>query len=369
MAVDGRGADMFGVVRAYADLGDHRTGSQVDHRTARWMAGLLTDRGFAVEHIELPFDRWVSTSSVTIGDSEVEHLALAYEWTGHVDTTDVAVVPFEPRLGGFPAAVDEPIRQAQADGAAAAVLVTEHPHGSLVAVNRVMNAPTSNLPVVLAAGRDLDHLLNNEVRVTMSARIERGLTSNLVARNGAAADEERLLLTTPLNGWFRCAGERGTGIAVLLDLLDRLGDRPLAVAATGGHELGCFGAHRIVDADELRPGAVFHVGASVAVENRTGQLVGTRLALSNLDAERAGPVAEALSAVGLDLTPEAEHWVGEGEAWRRLGCPLVSTIGAGSDFHTPHDVPHRVTSPATLVRVADAYAEAALRLFDLMETS
>jgi hypothetical protein len=364
-----RGARLFELVRAYASLGDHRSGSQVDHRTARWFAGMLESQGLVVEQIRVPFEHWTATSSVTIGDSEVEHLPLVHEWTGNIDTTDIAIIPFDPKTGGFPAVVDGPIAQAQADGVAAAVLVTEHSTGSLVAINRELHASRSNMPVVLAAGRDLEYLKSGDVRLTMSARVEQGHTVTVVARNaGAAADDRRVLLTTPLNGWFRCAGERGTGIAVLLDLVDRLADRPIIVVATGGHELGFFGAHRLVDEGTVRPGAVFHVGASVAVTDPVGHLIGTRIAFTSLDDDRARPIVDELATVELDLVTNATRWIGEGKAWSRIGCPVVSATGAGIDFHTPGDVPDRVTSPAALVRVADSFGRAAVHLADLIGT-
>jgi hypothetical protein len=367
-----RGTALYELVRAYAGLGDHRSGSQVDHRTATWLGTLLRSRGLDAEALRIPFDYWSASSSVTVGDSEVEHLPLAHDWTGHIDTTDVAVISFDPMTGGFPNVVDEPIARAQADGAAAAVLVTEHAGGALVAINRTLSAASrsavrSTMPVVLAAGRDFEHLSTNEVRLTMSAHVEAGHTVNVIARSpGAAPDEERLLLTTPLNGWFRCAGERGTGIAALLDVVDQLAGRPIVVAGTGGHELGYFGAHRLVDEKALCPGAAFHIGASVAVVDQTGDLIDSRFAMTSLDQDQASPIAQALRAVGLDLISPAPRWIGEAEAWSRLERPLLSVVGAGPDFHTPGDLAQRVTSPAALVRVADAFGCAATLLADMI---
>ena len=70
------------------------------------------------------------------------------------------------------------------------------------------------------------------VRLRLDAWTEPAII-NLEARNGL----EAVLITTPLTGWFGCAGEQGTGVAVLLDLVERFADRPLLVLATGGHEL------------------------------------------------------------------------------------------------------------------------------------
>ena len=49
------------------------------------------------------------------------------------------------------------------------------------------------------------------MRARVAARIVAGQTSNVIGRLGDGPDRDRILLTTALSGWFRCAGERGTG--------------------------------------------------------------------------------------------------------------------------------------------------------------
>lgn len=361
--MDGR--RLYDLVRHYVALGHHRTGSEVDEVTADWMAEMLRELGLTVELEPIEFERWRGTSSLTIGGEQVDHLPVYYAWTGSIDTENVQVQSIDPLSGGFPAVVDEPIEWARAGDAAAVVLATEHPNGSLVAVNRDLDAPRPGFPAVLAAGRDLGRLQSGPLRLSLTARTEPGVTTNVVAHN--QREGPPLVLTTPLNGWFGCAGERGTGIAVLLSLVERLSDRPLVVVATGGHELGWFGAHHWVTNTRLTAAAVIHIGASVAVEEETGdgrrELVPTRLAMTSLGPAAAEPVANALDRAGLWLQPDTTRWIGEGEAFHRVPAPLLSFTGAGIDFHTPEDTPSRVTSPEALEIVADAIGEAA----DLME--
>ena len=83
------------------------------------------------------------------------------------------------------------------------------------------------------------------VRLRLRAGLVPGRTANIEVGNGQPG--RRLVLTTPLNGWFGAAGERGAGITVLRHVAERLADRPLTVVATGGHELGCLGAYAWVD--------------------------------------------------------------------------------------------------------------------------
>jgi hypothetical protein len=133
---------------------------------------------------------------------------------------------------------------------------------------------------------------------------------------------------------------------------------------TGGHELGYFGARAWALSDPLAVhdvSAILHLGASVAVE-RAGNLIPTRVALTSIPEAECAPIRDALRPIGLALNSSPARWVGEGEIWQHLGPPLLSTSGAGPDFHTPNDHAHRVTSAAALRRVADAFATAARSL-------
>jgi len=236
-------------------------------------------------------------------------------------------------------------------------------------VNRVPGRG-SGFPTVLVAGRDHDRLAGAEIDLHIDARVAPGRSATVVARSRAAARTgaaRPLLLTTPLTGWFRCAGERGTGIAVLLELVERLADRPVVVVATTGHELDHLGARQWLPTADLEPDAVVHLGASIGVEedapDGTRRLAETRRAMTTLDEAEAAPIAEVLEAARLPLAASSDSWIGEAEVFSALGVPLLSISGAGVDFHTPGDLPERVTSPEAMRRVADAVVEA-VHLFD-----
>lgn len=363
------GDHLFQIVQEYADFGDHRTGSPVGQATAAWMAAQLEQRGLTAVTEPVPFDNWIGSSVVEADGQLIPSLALPFEWTGDLTTNTVTVSSVDPQFGGFPKALDDSIVAAKKSGDAAVVLCTEHPAGSLVAINRQLGSETSDFPTVLAAGRD--HALlaaaNDRGRVTLQidGRREPGATTNVIAMNAAAQADpsSALLITTPLNGWFSCAGERGTGIAVTLDLAERFAAMPLIVVATGGHELGWFGAHEWVEATTIVPRVAVHVGASVAVDTpiQPGgprDLVTTRMALISLNDAAAVDVAAALEPAGLQLTCSVTAWVGEGDAFCKLGSPLLSFSGMGPHFHTPEDHPDVATSPDALATVADAFAKA-----------
>ncbi len=355
------GQDLYRIVCDYAALGHHRSGTGRDQATVEWFMALVSDLG-EVTAAEVEFERCDASSRLTADGRPIDHLALYYEFTGDIDTSEVAVRRLDPQSGGYPGVADALIDETRRAGHEALVIATDHPHGDLVAINRDLVAPRSGLPTVLVAGRHYDTLASSDVRLRLRAEIVPGRTANIEVSNGQPG--RRLVLTTPLNGWFEAAGERGTGIAVLRHVAEHLADRPLTIIATGGHELGYLGAHAWVQRCVEAPECVVHLGASLAVEapgaDGTRQLVDSRIGMTTLGEARAAPVASALSSAGIGLRYNVDSWLGEGEAWSRLGVPVLSTTGAGPDFHTPSDTPERATSPDALATVAKAMARAAV---------
>ena len=349
------GEDLYRIVCDYASLGNHRSGTDRDLATAEWFADLVGDLGTVTTTV-VEFERYDARSELTVDGRPLEHLALYYEFVGDVDTTNVAIRRLDARSGGFSRIADEVISEARQAGYATLVIATEHPAGDLVAINRDLAAPASGLPTLLVAGRHHDALASATVRVRLDARLAGGHTANVEVSNDQPGPQ--LVLTTPLNGWFGAAGERGTGIAVLRHVAERLADRSVAIVATGGHELGYLGAHAWVDRCIEAPACVAHLGASLAVEapgsDGSRRLIDSRIAMTTLDEATARPVAAALRDAGMGLRCQVDSWLGEGEAWSRLGVPVLSTTGAGPDFHTPSDTPERATSPDALARVAAA---------------
>ncbi len=359
------GEQLFDFVKEYSDLGIHRAGTDVDRATVEWLVEKLNRRGLRIGTQPVPFSRWVVASRLTVDGVEIEHLPVFYEWTGSVATDRIRIEPFDPG-GGHTVSLSE-LRWAPSDpGAEALILATEHPEGSLVAINR-KPVLDGGIPTVLVAGRDHERLQTGPARLEMRAAVVAGETTNLIAANDIAGPP--LLLTTPLTGWFTCAGERGTGVAVLLDLIQRCSHLPLIVIATGGHELDYLGVRHWVQTRQVEPAAIIHVGASVAVDapdpGGGRELIASRLAMTSAPTEQAAPIVDALAPIGLAPITSTAEWLGESEVFCDVGAPMLSLTGAGIDFHTPDDIPDRATSAASLERVALAITEAAIGLYEL----
>ena len=357
--MDGNG--LYRLVEDYAACGDHRAGTSVDHLTAAWMASQLADRGLTVEVDEFPFARWQAEGEVTVAGEPVDWLGVHREWDGPVSAGPVHAVGGSVGFGGeMP--FDDVVSDAVTAGAVSVVLATEHHAGSLVAVNRAP-AQATGFPVLLVAGREAERLADGEVRVDVTASTVAGRTANVLARNDMPGDP--LVIGTPMTGWFRCAGERATGIAVLLELVERFADRPLLVVASTAHEFDNEGLHRWITGRDRNAAAVVHVGAAVASEEPDSEggrrLASTRLGFVRGAADGDG-VAEALEAACYRVVPDPTGWLGEGAVWQEWPVPILSLSGMGPWFHTPEDVPEASTSPASLVTAADAVADAVAAL-------
>jgi|DEB0MinimDraft_10_1074344.scaffolds.fasta_scaffold00333_5 hypothetical protein len=354
------GDELLDVVETYEAFGDHRAGSEAEQATANWMADQLATRGLSTSLIPIPFDRYLTKSSLTADGQPIDHLPAYYEWTGTIDTTDVHIAAVDVRPGGHIGALDAATAAARQTGRAGSVLATEHDNGSLIAVNRQVR-PHGGHPTVLIAGRDLSTVsAAGEVRLQLSATLGPGTAYTVEARNRPA--ENPLILTTPLTGWFGCAGERGTGIAVLLELVERFASEPLLVLATGAHELDYFGVRRWVAETEVTPKAIVHVGASPGVDqigvDGQRQLIRSRVAITDQTGTIAEQITTALEPAAFMVHTGTDRWMGESEVFCTLGRPMLSFTGNGIDFHTPEDRSPEVTSAHSLAIVAESVANA-----------
>lgn len=353
------GQQLYEIVETYERLGVHRAGTDVDRATVEWVEQMLAAQGLATTRVDVPFERYATSARLEADGAEVDCDPLFYEWVGSVDTTAVDVELLAPKeAGGRTNSLDE-ATGADRD-ADALVIATGHPDGSLIGINRVAEVQDGR-PTVLVAGRDHDRLAAaDEVRLKLDANLESATTTNLEARNDL--DGAPLLITTPLTGWFTCAGERGTGLAVAMALVERFADRPLLVLATGAHELDYFGVRQWVASTPERPRAIIHVGASVAVEDPVDGsergLVSTRLAMTDASGDTAERIGAALAPATFMYRPETEGWLGESEVFCAMDIPMLSFTGSGRSFHTPEDIAADVTSPESLALVADAIGDA-----------
>lgn len=361
----GLGQRLAALVDRYAHVEHHRTGTSAEGRSTRWFARELARRGADVVLLPYAFTRCAAQARVRLGGVRVPCLPLPYEWSGRVATAMPAVDTILLHGNLDAPDLDARIAAARAARSPALVLATDSTlaaGGRLVVPNRIPE-PGSGLPVVLVGGAHAEALRTGEVMVRARATLVPGRSANVVARLGTVGGAP-VVIATPLSGWFRCAAERGSGIAIALELATLLArSHPVMVVGTTGHELGYLGLRRLLGAGlHPVPRLVLHLGASLAAMEYDGRggraLAPLRLVADDFTAATHAAVAAALEPAGFLPLPTGA-FVGEGTLWQGHGAPVLSFSGTFPLFHTPDDVPALTIEPGALGEVFTAVAEAA----------
>jgi len=346
------GEHLYQLVQTYAGLGEHQTGTPVDQATLAWFATELGKRGARVDKVPYQFERYVANCRLLADAAAVEALPLYYEAVGQVHSSRLHLAELACDANLNAPQLDEVGARARMSGADAAILATSGGGGRLVALNR---APVlgSGFPTVLVPGSALQRLRQAAVHLELDARLEPRASATVIGHLGQGDAAPPVVVATPLSGWFRCAGERGAGIAIALQLAKELAERwPVMVVGTTGHELHYLGLRRFLAAHALHPSAVIFLGASLATTT-LGPESGSTFASSRQGLTTAGEglakrLEGVLASTRFPVRSNPAQWLGEGEEWVRLSTPLLSLTNRFPLFHTPQDLPEHSTSPEQL---------------------
>lgn len=304
-------------IARYVGLGVKASGGPGDAATGQWLEDELAAVGFSVERqtFSAPFFE-TRASVLETGGASATVIPQAIVRTTPEDGLTGRLVRIRPGettgdLRGAIALIDlphqrwstalaRPVRDsvgaASDAGAVAAVLITNGPSGKALALNADGRAPMFDCPVAVLAPDEAAPFRMaasrgepGVIRLTGEQGVRPAF--NLIGRMDRAR-ERTVVISTPRSGWFVCAGERGGGVAVWLDLarwaasaLDRFN---LVFVCTSGHEYENLGAEHLLEADIPPPSdtaAWVHLGANVAARD-WHELTGALLPLSTPDPQR-----------------------------------------------------------------------------------
>jgi len=378
------GEALYADVKAYAGLGEHRTGTAGDEATTVWLEKALKAAGYAVERQAFDYPVFdLTRAEIVLGGRTLESFpywapkatppgGLTAPLSLAGGAGKIALVDLPPGTG---AGLDSPppaqIAAAVDAGASAVIAITENALDQLAALNRNPKAPPWRCPVLLAAGRDADALKaaaasGAPVVVRLEGHAVTRPAFNVIGRR--ARPGKPVVISTPKSGWFHCAGERGSGIAIWLGLarwLAASSERNLIVVCSSGHEFDGYGAHRFTETLAPKPADTalwVALGANVASYN---------FALEDGEiARQPGPPATRTLGCSASLLPvasrafagqrgydrpldlDAHNAPGELATFRALGYrPLVGLVAGHPLHHTRRDLAD-VTGPAMLEPVA-----------------
>lgn len=348
-----------GIIEEYSAQGIHRTGTVTDNQSAEWLAARIAKLGVKPELERFEFERVQPVdNSLTIGDQKFEGVPLydcsytgAEGITGIVGAvgSDAEIGMLQtPPSGGAPAVRD--LQQAREKGLHKAILAVtppEMPAGGVATLNAEHFSSPFGPPVLQLASDSWDALqraAHNRVSVKLTVYCER-ITSeamNVAARiEGSDAGLSPLVIMTPRSGWWRCASERGGGIACFLEMMraiKRTGPaRDVLFTANTGHELAHLGLGRYLARNHaLIKGALLwvHLGANFAAAyGPSVRLQYSDRALKNLTQNHLDR-AEIKAAVE---TPIEQRPYGEARNIFDGGGRYISVLGGNGLFHHPLD--------------------------------
>jgi acetyl esterase/lipase len=281
------GSELHDIVKQYAALGDHRTASEVDRRTADWLANLLRQVGLQVEFQDFEVPQFqLRAASLKVAGQNVEcfpvwppkatekpvvaPLTVANAASLH---GKIALITENPRLRRDEVVL---LQRLVAAGVAGAVILDARGEGTIHAPNVPRVGEPPEIPMLYAANNDRESLSSaaqrgDEVELFIDGEFQ----SRAKARNVVATLErgpKRIVVSTPYSGWFRCGGERGSGLAMFVSLARWAASRETEFSytflANSAHELGCAGMTAFLEHQAPESETVvcwLHLGANVAL--------------------------------------------------------------------------------------------------------
>ena len=359
-------------IRAYEEMGDHRSGREADNVATDWMIAELAVVGVEAEAQTWRFPRVeIHDASIRFGGWDIPAVpTFDCAFTDHHGLSGVlrsdngpGIVVWEfghDQQERMAAGIYTSFEMARADGADGIILIMGDPDGHPVVRNAERPFDPIELPVLQVAPVNAGPLLGaigSEITMIVDGGRVEAPADNVVARiPGADPDAAPVTLMTPKSGWYTCAVERGGGIAVWLEVAGRIaanpGRRTLNLVASSGHELHHLGLEHYIS--ELGDAAHdvhawMHLGASIGARNG-------RSSYAASDEELFAIATAALAAQGIERQafPVGNAGFGEARNIGEISGRFVSLLGGHPYFHSPQDTFDRCVDVELLSRHIEA---------------
>lgn len=382
------------VLDRYYSFGDKASGGPGDQACGEWLEGELTGLGYtcrrqafetpAFEGAEPTLTSGTARATLLpqaiVLPTPAEGLTAPLRMAGRPGPgIAILVLPYA-RWSTAKGDVARRVKAVIGEGAQAVILVTTGPTGEAIALNTPVDEPLFDRPVAILAPRAAAPFLaaaaqGQTATLMMAGRSFRRPTWNLTAtlkRGGAKS----LVLSTPRSGWFGCAGERGTGVAVWRSLAAWAARAKLstdvALVATSGHEYEYAGGEQFIEHLAPKPADTalwIHLGANAAARD-WHEIGGALNPLPSADPQRllmGSPqlIDRAKAAFaglpGLEAPYPGTAQTAAGELGSILHAGYTSVIGVfGSHrYHHARADDLRCVSPALIPPVAEAFRKVA----------
>ncbi len=349
-----------GYISEYASQGDHLTGSSVDIDSAGWMASIISGLGARPLINEYVFSRLVvDRAALQLGDTELSGVPL---FDGGQTTqeglrgslgllgsdADIGVVMLSSEANDKSLEQLGKARRDDTHRGIIAVTDARMPGDGVATLNAEDFISPYGCPVLQVANahwRQLSEAAagNSQVRLVVNSRRLESKLINVGARvPGADPAADPIVVMTPRSGWWRCASERGGGIAAYFEIMKAAVSgqfpRDMIFTANSGHELGHLGLDLFLEANRQlvrKARCWIHLGANFAAK---GADAGVLLQYS--DEEFRSITRQVMNSLQLkadrEMPLEKRPW-GEARNIFDGGGRYISILGSNPLFHHPAD--------------------------------
>ncbi len=366
------------VIREYDMQGFHRTGTQADNLSGRWLAGLVREYGLKPSQGSFSLRRVdPQTGFLLIGNIRIEGLPV---FDGGFTKNNGIVGQIGPLGSGTEIGLVEMPPNAEY-GPNYEKMRRESKHRAIVLVTRgsrpglcPINASSFNnpygLPILQVSSVESGWLKQQAekkagAKIVVSAKRTGVRAFNVIARiKGSDPKLAPLVLMTPRSAWWQCASERGGGLVCWLEAMRALAkskpDRDCLFVATSGHEIGHLGLDAFIDDNRnlVKNARLWiHFGANIGAALEPGH----RLQTSDDELEKIS--VEAMEQAGAKIdekVPPGTVPVGESGNIHRGGGRYISVVGRNALFHNPADRWPNSVDLSTVSKFAAAFVQIAL---------
>lgn len=365
------------IIREYSAQGYHRTGTAVDTVSGAWLSDRIQDMGVA------PFMDPIELDRVNVLFANFEFAGQTIEGEPLYDCTytdvagvtgslgdlgsdaDIGVIMLPPSTSS-PAhsRLDEVRREARHKGI---IIVSDssYPADGIATLNAEDFRAPVGPPTLQIANRHwpaLQEAIAQRQSGTLIAFCEHTASTayNVSARiEGSDPDLAPMVIMTPRSGWWRCASERGGGIALFLELMRDLVANPpqrdVIFTANSGHELSHLGLDQMQHENPSLARDAFiwiHLGANFAA---TGSQVRLQYSSQNIKNLTRRYLEQEKLVPGVE-TPIENRPLGEARNIFDAGGNFLSLLGNNALFHHPDDRWPDAVDLVTTTRWADAFS-------------
>ncbi len=358
-------------IQLWDSSNEHRTGTEGDRATARWLNGEILELGLEGSVRQFPFRRLIpTTGALRVGNSPIHGTPMFDGGTTDEDGihAPLSLTPDKDCLFLWCSSN----RTVSLDGARRAPDLS-----GIVAVSQLdtpgialINADSYGNPFgppVLQVASDHEQLLIDASNAGQEATLQVGFVSEATSASnvelrieGSSSDLDPLVIMTPKSSWYTCTAERIGGIVIWLEciryFIEHPPVRPVIFTANTGHELGHIGLEVFLDENRGLAHKAFlwvHLGANFASLDSRIRLQGSNQ--ENLDLLRHNLSHQSVK-VG-DIVPSGVRPGGEARNIFDRDGQYISILGSNRLFHHPSDRYANNVDLPRLRKISDAFKQ------------